>query len=149
MCEPLLTSHKAISESSKAILAKELELMKELHKEASEQKSLFQNLLLAKLDSLLRKTKSELMLLYSNFEKVPRVIATMKGKDVIISNRDQEVYNKSSEIPEKDKSNILKYCTVTHERQTGSLIAELGNKINHNPYLLESCFIFMYANHKV
>jgi hypothetical protein len=135
MYKPLLTSQKSILESSKAASAKEIEVMKE----ASEQNALFQNSLLQKSNEILAKleTKPELMLLYSKLEKFPGVIAKMKGEDVLLSNRDQEVYNIASELPEQDKTNILKYYTVTHE-EADNLIEELADEIKLKPDLLES-----------
>jgi hypothetical protein len=86
------------------------------------------------------KTKPELMLLYSKLEKFPRVIAKMKGEDVVLSNRDQEVYNIASELPEQDKTNILKYYSVTRE-EADNLIEELADEMKRKPYLLESFFV--------
>jgi hypothetical protein len=92
-------------------------------------------MILAKLE-----TKPELMLLYSKLEKFPRVIAKMKGEDVLLSNRDQEVYNIASELPEQDKTNILKYYSVARE-EADNLIAELADEIKLKPDLLESFFV--------
>jgi hypothetical protein len=75
------------------------------------------------------------MLLYSKLEKFPRIIAKMKGEDVILSIRDQEVYNIASELPEQDKSNILKYYSVARE-EAENLIAELADEIKLKPDLL-------------
>jgi hypothetical protein len=138
MYKPLLTSQKSLLESSKATSAKEIEVMKE----ASEQNAQFQNSLLQKSNEILAKleTKPELMLLYSKLEKFPRVIAKMKGEDVLLSNRDQEVYNIASELPEQDKTNILKYYTVARE-EADNLIAELADEIKLKPDLLESFFV--------
>jgi hypothetical protein len=103
-------------------------------KEASE---LLQNSLLQKSKEKLE-TKPELMLLYSKLEKFHRVVAKMKGEDVFLWSRDQEVYNIASELPEQDKTNILKYYTVTRE---ANLIEELADEIKLKPALLESFFI--------
>jgi hypothetical protein len=113
MYKPLLTSQKSIAshaaqdlrsilESSKATSAKEIEVMKE----ASEQNSQFQNSLLQKSNEIIAKLekKPELMLLYSKLEKFPRVIAKMKGEDVLLSKIDQEVYNIASELPEQGQN---------------------------------------------
>jgi hypothetical protein len=99
----------------------------------------FQNSLLQKSNEILRKleTKPELMLLYSKSEKFPRVIAKMEGKDVLLSNRDQEVNNIASGLPEQDKTNILKYYSVARE-EADNLIAELADEIKLKPDLLES-----------
>jgi hypothetical protein len=134
MYKPLLTSQKSILESNKATSAKEIEVTKE----ASEQNAPFQNSLLQKSNEILAKleTKPELMLLYSKLEKFPRVIAKMKGEDVLLSNRDQEVYNIASELPKQDKTNILKYYTVAH-KEADNLIAELADEIKLKPDLLE------------
>jgi hypothetical protein len=80
------------------------------------------------------------MLLYNKFEKFPRVIAKMKGEDVLLSNRDQEVYNIASELPEQDKTNILKYYSVARE-EADNLIAELADETKLEPHSLESFFV--------
>jgi hypothetical protein len=80
------------------------------------------------------------MLLYSKLEKFPRVTAKMKSEDVLLSNKDQEVYNITSQLPEQDKINITKYYTVTHE-EADNLIAELADEIKLKPDLLESFFL--------
>jgi hypothetical protein len=134
MYKPLLTLPKNILESIKATLDEQIEVMKE----ASEQNALFQNWILQKSNEILAKleTKPELMLLYSKLEKFPRVLAKMKGEDVLLSHRDQEVYNIASELPEQDKTNILKYYTVTRE-EAENLIAGLADEIKLKPDLLE------------
>jgi hypothetical protein len=110
-------------------------------KEASEQNAQFQNSQLQKSNEILTtlETKPELMLLYSKLEKFPRVIAKMKGEDVLISNRDQEIHNTASELPKQDKTNILKFYTLVR-KEADNLIAELADEIKLKPDLHESFF---------
>jgi hypothetical protein len=75
---------------------------------------------------------------HSELEKFPRVIAKMNGEDVLLSNRDQEVYNIALELPEQDKTNVLKYYTVIREGEADSLIAELADETKLEPDLHES-----------
>jgi hypothetical protein len=134
MYKPLLTSQKSLLESSRAISAREIEV--------TEQNTQLQNSLRQKSNDILAKleTRPELMLLYSKLEKFPRVIAKIKGEDVLLLNRDQEVYNIASELPEHDKTNVLKYSNVARE-EADNLIAQLADEIKLKPDLLESFFL--------